>query len=187
MPDYRIGEDDDIAGEGDEDGAGGDEIGAIVAAVRRVMRGKRGRGTSRSGMVRQVDTGARTPYGEPVLAHEPVIDASKWQTMGLGFVVVALAGAAQLVQPFLEAFTPGRLVLEQTAAGNLVNGIFIGVRPQIGNLAAMPVSAFGPGAFESRIKFDTGQPAIPFTINLITVAAAQTISGMAYGTVIKRA
>jgi hypothetical protein len=182
---YQIGY--DIAGEDDDMVMGDDdEIGAIVAAVRRRMAAKRPmmRSTPK-GMVRTMPTGVKTPYGQPVVAKEREIDASLYQVFGLGSVTVAVAGAAALSQPFIEKFKPGRLVLGETAVVNLVTGIFVGIRPQGANLASLPVSAFAGGNNEVRVAFDAGEIGQNFTINLLTTAAAQTLSGMAFGTTIK--
>jgi hypothetical protein len=174
MP-YSIG-DDDIAGEGDDE-VSAEEIGA---AVRRVLKQRR------SGIMPTRKTGITTPYGQAVLERPREIRADLYQVFGLGSVTNAAAGAAALAQPFIERFKPGRVILAETAAGNIVTGIFVGVRPQGANLAAMPVAGFGAGAFETRIAFDTGEIGQNFTFNLLTVAAAQTVSGMAFGTTIKQ-
>jgi hypothetical protein len=172
---YRIG-DDDIAGEDDEVSA--EEIGR---AVRRMMKG----GGRQSGLVKTRATGVTTPYGNQVLSHEREVRADLYQVFGLGFVTNAAAGPFVLAQPFIEKFKPGRLLLTETAPGNVINSIFVGVKPQGANLAGMPVAGFGPGAFETRIAFDLGEIGQFFTINGTTVAAAQTVAGMAYGTTVK--
>lgn len=184
MASYEIGY--DIAGEDDEISGDDDEIGAIVAAVRRRMATKRPTRSTPQGMLRLMPTGARTPYGQPVVAKEREIDASLYQVFGLGAVTVAVAGASALTQPFLEKFKPGRLVLAETAAGNLVTGLFVGIRPQAANLASLPVAAFAGQNNEVRVAFDVGEIGQPFTVNLLTTIAAQTISGMAFGTTIKK-
>jgi hypothetical protein len=173
---YYIG-DDDIAGEDDEVSA--EEIGR---ALRRVMRGRKG---PPAGIMRTRPTGITTPYGQEVLAHQREIRADLYQVFGLGVVTNALAGAFTLSQPFVERFKPGRLLLTETAPGNVVNIITIGVRPQGANLAAMPVAGFGAGAFETRIAFDVGEIGQPFSVQGTTTLAAQTVAGMAYGTTIK--
>jgi len=129
---------------------------------------------------------ATGPYGTPIRAAEPKTARSVYQTFGLGSVTTVGAGSADLSQVFQEAFRPERLVLVESVPGNTnVSAIIIGVRPQQANIAAMPASAFGPGAFETRVQFDTGQPGTQFLIAAFNLAAG-SFSGMAFGTVIKQ-
>lgn len=172
---FRIG-DDDIAGEGDEVSA--EEIGRAIRKMRKTGQLK--------GMLASRPTGVTTPYGQEVLAHPTEVRADLYQVMGLGSVTNAAAGAFTLSQLFLERLKPSRLILTETTLGaNIITGIFVGVRPQTANLAAMPVAGFAPGAFETRFSFDVGQIGQPFQVNGTTVGAAQTITGMCFGTVIK--
>ena len=187
---FRIGEE-DIAGEGDE-GVGDDEVSAEeIGAIRRLVKKMRARPTARRpgsglGLAPSRPTGAVTPYGEPVMAREEAIRADLYQQFGLGFLTNALAGVGALTQNFIERFKTGRLLLTETAPGNIVNSIFIGIRPQGANLGAAPVAGYAGGAFETRVSFDTGEIGWPFTVNVTTTAAAQTIAGMAFGSTIKR-
>ena len=198
MPeDYRIGEA-DIAGEGDEEVGDDDEVSAedveIGARIARAMRGGRrwkGRAPMRAstarvpGLVRGTKTGATTPYGQPVLAHKREERADAWAEMGLGAVTNPLAGPATLQQQFIERFKTGRMMLDQTGPGNLLNTVLIGMKPQGANLAARPVSAYANNAVGALVNYDMGEIGQLFTLNLTTVAAAQTLSGMAFGTVVK--
>jgi len=137
-------------------------------------------------MVPHIATGATTPYGAPVLASKRETDASLYQVFGLGSATLAIAGAGELQQTFLERFKPGRLLLsESIAGGSTIQGIFIGVRPQSANIASMPTAAFAGTSFETRIAFDTGEIGQPFTVTLAGGAAQVTVSGMAFGTTIK--
>ena len=137
-------------------------------------------------MVPQLNTGAVTPYGAPVMAQKKETDASLYQVFGLGQVELGIGAAGQLQQPFLERFKPGRLLLsESVSGGSTITGIFIGVRPQTANLSSMPTAAFGAGSFETRISFDTGEVGQPFTVDVTGGAAAVTVGGMAFGTTIK--
>jgi len=170
----------DIAGDDDEMGW---DVGLEV--------GRRRRHRAPVGMARQLmargPTLAVGPYGTPVHAAEPKAARALYQVFGLGSATTAGAGSWVLSQVFQESFRPERLVLQESVAGNsAVNVIAIGVRPQSANLASLPASAFGAGAFETRIQFDTGQPGTTFTINGTNLAAG-SISGMAFGTVIKAA
>lgn len=179
MAEYRIGDEEDIAGEliGDDDEVSAEEIG------RRVARALRKRGT---GLMRSRDTGVRTPYGQPVQARHAEVRADLYQVFGLGSVTVAAPGGALLQQNFIERFTPGRLLLTETTPGaNILQQILIGIRPQTANIGSVPVAAFGAGAFETRVHFDTGEVGQPFSLNIVTGAAAQTIAGCAFGTTIK--
>jgi hypothetical protein len=171
----------DIAG--DDDGETGWDVGFEV--------GRRRRGRAPAGMARQPmargPTLAVGPYGTPVHAAEPKAARALYQTFGLGTASTAGAGSSQLAQVFQESFRPERLVLQESVAGNsVVNAITIGIRPQSANLASMPVSAFGSGAFETRVQFDTGQPGTTFAVQFTNLAAG-AVSGMAFGTVIKAA
>jgi hypothetical protein len=49
------------------------------------------------------------------------------------------------------------------------------------------LAAFAPGAFETRVSFDTGQPGQQFSIlgNTNAGGLGNTVSGMAFGTVLK--
>ena len=178
--------------------AGDDDIGYEVGyevGYEEIGR-KRGRPVVRkvavpAGMARQAQfrgpTLAVGPYGTPVHAAEPKAAKALYQVFGLGTATTVAAGNADLSQTFQEAFRPERLVLVESVPGNTtISAIIIGVRPQQANIAQMPASAFGPGAFETRVQFDTGQPGQVFLIPAYN-AAAGTFSGMAFGTVIKSA
>lgn len=176
---YRIGEQ-DIAGEGDDEVSAEDvEIGARIARALRKTGGKV------PGLVKGVPTGVTTPYGRQVTAHKEEVRADMWAEMGLGAFTNALAGPGVLQQQFIERFKTGRLMLEQTAPGNLLNTVLIGMKPQGANLAARPISAYANNAVGALVDYDAGSIGQLFTLNCTTVAAAQTVSGMAFGTVIK--
>lgn len=191
----------DIAGDYDDDD---DEVGGPRRRARKMarklrrMRRRQSRLASRIasrvaqsaevqaslGLAPQIPTGITTPYGNPVTATKRQVDASLYQVFGLGTQTLAAAGAGSLQKNFVERFKPGRLLLSEDLPGNTVEGIFIGVRPQTANIASMPIAAFAAGAFEVRVAFDVGEPGWPFTVNFATVAAATTVSGMAFGTTI---
>ena len=184
---YHIGGT-DIAGEGDEVG---DEISAedveVGARIARALRGggRRPAPTRGGGLVPSKPTGATTPYGQPVMQRQQEVRADLWAEMGLGTATNALAGAMQLQQQFIERFKTGRLMLEQTAPGNVLNTVFIGMKPQGANLGARPVSAYANNAVGAMVSYDAGEIGQQYTLNLTTVLAAQTITGMAFGTVVK--
>lgn len=125
-----------------------------------------------------------TPYGNPVTPQQVRPGRYAYKTFGLGASTLGGAGTTSLNQTFQEVFRPERLLLQDSVANNAtVNSIFIGVKPQVANNASMPASAFYSGTFETRVEFDTGNPGQSFQVNL-TLAAAGTISGMAFGSVI---
>jgi hypothetical protein len=162
----------DIAGEieGDDDEAGYD----IGAAARRRPMGK--------AVARVVP---RTPYGNPVAAGSRGPREVLYQVFGMGAATLGAAGSTLLSQVAQETFRPERLILSDSVAGNsTVTGIFLGVRPQFANLASMPAAAFAAGAFEVRVTFDTIQAGKTAQIN-ITMAAAGTISGGFFGTMVR--
>ena len=154
----------DIAGEFDEAGY---EIGA-KAPVRRAAK-----------------VVPRTPYGNPVQASSHGPREMLYQVFGMGAATLGGAGATALAQVAQETFRPERLILADSVANNsTITGIFMGVRPQFANLASMPASAFAAGAFETRVTFDTIQAGKTAQIN-VTMAAAGTISGGFFGTMVR--
>ena len=165
MPGYNIGALDIGAWDlGAEDDIGDDDVGARRRAVRRPV--------------------PHTPYGSPVRVKQQKAREYLYQAFGLGAFTAGGAGAGLLSQVFQEAFRPERLTLVETVAGQQITGIFVGVRPQLANLAVMPVAAFAAGAFETRVAFDAGNPGQSFVVNLNFLAAA-TVTGMAFGSVVK--
>jgi hypothetical protein len=127
----------------------------------------------------------KSPYGNTIHIQQDRPRSYAYQVFGLGSSTLGAAGATTLNQVFQEPFRPERLVLSDSVAGNsVVNSIFIGVKPQMANNASFPAVLFGAGTFETRIAFDCGQPGQNFLVNL-TLAAAGTISGGAFGSVIK--
>lgn len=157
---------------------GGTDIGAEdeIGAVKRAVR---------AGLVRRQPVQPRTPYGAPVHVQQRGAREYAYQLFGLGAATLGGAGNTSLSQAFQEVFRPERLTLADSVANNsTVTGIFIGVRPQLTNLASLPASLFGATAMETRVEFDTGKPGQTFAVN-ITMAAAGTISGGAFGSVVK--
>lgn len=137
------------------------------------------------GARRAVKVQPRTPYGNPVHVQNNPPRKYAYQVFGLGSATLVGAGATALNQVFQEAFRPERLVLADSVANNsTVNSIFIGVKPQMANNAAFPAVMFGAGTFETRVEFDTGLAGQNFIVN-VTMAAAGTISGGAFGSVVK--
>lgn len=149
---------------------------ADVGAVKRAPIG-----------IRRLPTGKvlpTTPYGNTVRPQSIQPNRYAYKTFGLGSSTLGGGGTTSLSQVFQEVFRPERLLLQDSVANNsTVNSIFIGVKPQVANTAAMPASAFYNNTFETRVEFDTGNPGQSFTVNL-TLAAAGTISGMAFGSVV---
>lgn len=127
----------------------------------------------------------KSPYGNTIQVQNTRPTQYVYQVFGLGSATLGGAGATALNQVFQEPFRAERLVLSDSVANNsTVNSIFIGVKPQLANNASFPASLFGPGTFETRVAFDCGTAGQNFLINL-TLAAAGTISGGAFGSVIK--
>ncbi len=172
------GDFDDVAGEGDDVGY---DVGYDVG--RRKPR-RDPPGLARAPMSRGPALAAG-PYGGTVRAVEPKSVMTRYQVFGLGQVTTAAPGGWNLSQTFQESFRAERLVLNESVANdNVIQGIFVGVRPQSANIAAIPLAAFASNAFETRVQFDTGQPGQVFQV-VGTSAAGSTISGMAFGTVLK--
>lgn len=149
-----------------------DEIGAVKRAIarRRAMPAK---------------ASPINPYGNPVTVQADRPRRYAYQVFGLGSATLGGAGTTSLNQVFQEAFRPERLVLSDSVAGNsTITGIFIGVRPQLANIGSLPASLFAATTFETRVEFDTGNPGQNFLVN-VTMAAAGTISGGAFGSVVK--
>ena len=193
MPEYSIGDEVDIAGENDDDEISAEDV-EIGAEIARAIRRRRGRAPARSGksgavrlpgLVKSTPTGITTPYGRQVSARKTETKADAWAEMGLGFFTNALAGPGVLQQQFIERFKTGRLMLEQTGPGNLLNTVLIGMKPQGANLAARPISAYANNSVGALVNYDEGQIGQLFTLNCTTVVAAQTVSGMAFGTVVQ--
>ena len=164
--DYGIGIDD----------VGADDVGALDIGALEI-----GRRRARH-MQRRQPVG---PYGNQVHVQTQRPTQYAYQVFGLGAATLGGAGATALNQVFQEPFRAERLLLADSVANNsTINSIFIGVKPQLANNASMPAIMFAGTTFETRVAFDSGVPGQNFLVN-VTMAAAGTISGGAFGSVVK--
>lgn len=126
-----------------------------------------------------------SPYGNKIQVQNTRPTQYVYQYFGLGSATLAAAGSTALNQVFQEPFRPERLVLSDSVTGNsVITSIFIGVKPQSANNGSAPAAMFAPNTFETRVAFDCGTAGQNFIIN-VTMAAAGTISGGAFGSVVK--